>query len=430
MGGSTASAASFTGITSIPDASGKSAVVPITIFDTIHPDSVARLERSLDLEDTLFIISSQSGTTTETKLLERWFRAKAGDNSEFIAVTRRNSAIARRSAQFSHVFEIPDKVAGRFSALSIAGILPLMLAGLDMKYIATSSVAMARSCMKDEESNPGLRLAAALCTAAEDKNKLIITLSPRLWPLARWIEQIVAESLCKDGRGVIPIVSRHGESVITRGSTFIRIDHKSDHHNKIKPTDTTPDLQMVTDSTEIGGEMFRWQFATVATAAAIGVNPFDQPDVESAKQITNAMLEQNIEPIGSEEVSSVERLIEEIKKESTKDTYVAITAWLDENPKTEAQISELQKVIIGCTSMPVIIGYGPRYLHSIGQMLKGGPNTVCMVAIVPETPANLTTGYENPNLGKLLIAQCFADIQAMRENRRKVILYRPDSRSD
>jgi transaldolase / glucose-6-phosphate isomerase len=339
------------------------------VLDTTHPAAVRRLERSLDPERTLFVVSSKSGTTIETRCHFDYFRGRGGT---FVAVTDPGSALAEAEG-LAHVFEGEPTIGGRYSALSPFGIVPAVLMGLDALRLLERAEEMREAC-RLAEGNPGLELGLQLAETPFVRVE---------GDFGLWVEQLLAESTGKDGKGIVP-VGEGGEPVEVR----------------------------LPDPYELGQEFFRWEFATAVAGARIGVNPFDQPNVQAAKDRTQAVLGR-----GGEAELEQEGDLDALLDDAQEGDWVAILAFVD--PEREGELEPLRERV-RARGLPLAAGLGPRYLHSTGQLHKGGPDTVIAVQVVDDPGEELPIPGRDFGFRRLIRAQAAGDYEALRERGRRV----------
>lgn len=406
-------------------------------LDTVNPTTVSQITTELDLSKTLFFVSSKSGTTVEPLTLEAHFRAAMADTVEssmnrknFVALTDPGTSLAERAraGEFGTWISTPDDVGGRFSALSAFGMMPAAATGMNLRAFAESAARMSQQCQVDSKENPGLTLGAFLASnALAGRNKVTLITSDEYSRFGMWVDQLLAESTGKNGKGLIPIT---GEPDLTLDDfapdrQFVvyksegdekRIDHaisalrESDHPVfVIEPP--TPEKH------EIAGEFFRWQFATVAASSLMDIYPFDQPDVESAKVKSLEFLSNPKTWIKDIPLSIA---LEQIAGESAP-RYVAVTAFLPESDELTAAFSMLRKAISEKTGMATTFGYGPRYLHSTGQLYKGGPQNAIVLGFVSAKYDHLAVPGESYTFGQLTEAQAGGDFAVMAEGGQTVL---------
>jgi transaldolase/glucose-6-phosphate isomerase len=363
------------------------------VLDTTHPQAIRDLESRIDINHTLFISSSKSGSTLETRSHTDYFWEKTGGNGEhFAAVTDPGSQLGdlARERGFSGVFAGNPAIGGRYSALSPFGMVPAALMGVDLARLLDRALEMVEACHLTE-GNPGLDLGLSLGEGwREGRDKILINPSPGGFGL--WAEQLIAESTGKLGKGLVPCP----------GETAPGPDRQAQEVR-------------IPDPYEVGQEFFRWEFATAVAGSILGINPFDQPDVQSAKDRTNAVLasgsEPDIEPVGS---------AAELFAQANEGDYVCIQAFVNPTEAAEAKVLELAAQARNATGCVVTHGFGPRYLHSTGQLHKGGPPTGLYLQVVDETGAEIAIPGKPFGFGKLIRAQAAGDFESLKERGRRV----------
>jgi transaldolase / glucose-6-phosphate isomerase len=341
------------------------------VLDTTHPTAIRRLEGALDVDRTLFVAASKSGTTIETRSHADYFRGKGG---RFAVITDPGSPLAKLSED---VFYGEPTIGGRYSALSAFGLLPAALMGVDLVRLLDRAEEMREAC-RLSEGNPGLELGLWL---AEQRFLQVDA------EFGLWIEQLVAESTGKEGKGIVPVREGGAE----------------------------PDIRL-SDPYELGQEFFRWEFATAVAGSILGINPFDQPDVQAAKDKTNAVLSGRGSVPGTK--PGPEGAMEELLVDAGPGRYVAIQAFID--PEREAELGPLVRRGRE-TGAAVSVGLGPRYLHSTGQLHKGGPDTGLFVQVVDDLGEELPIPGQKFGFRALIQAQADGDLQALEERGRRVV---------
>jgi transaldolase / glucose-6-phosphate isomerase len=366
------------------------------VLDTTHPAMIRHAEKSLDLSKTMFIVSSKSGGTLETLSHFEYFWKKTGAKGEqFVAITDPGSALEQLAKTRSmRVFAGEPTIGGRYSALSPFGIVPAALMGIDVDRLLANGARMAEACRGD--ANPGLQLGLQLGEGwREGRDKVCITETEGRFGL--WAEQLIAESTGKQGKGLVPAPGESPEG---------------------------PDRQAaqveLADTGEIGAEFFRWEFAVAVAGAILQINPFDQPDVQAAKDKTKEVLASGDDPRLESEGS-----LDELLANAEPPNYIAIQAFID--PMREG---ELQPLIdrgheTGCV---VTHGLGPRYLHSTGQLHKGGPPTGLFVQVVDDTGEEIPIPGEAFGFGRLIRAQAEGDYRSLKERGRPIVRIRLEDR--
>ncbi len=364
------------------------------VLDTTHPEAIRRLERSVDLERTLFLASSKSGSTIETRSqLEYFWEQTGGRGAQFAAITDPGSELDGLAHErgFRAVFAGEPEIGGRYSALSMFGIVPAALMGVDLAHFLEVAATMTLAC-HGEDGNPGLALGLELGEAWEaGRDKVCIDESATGFGL--WAEQLLAESTGKLGKGLVPAPGESPDG----------------------PDRQRAQLELV-DPYDLAGELFRWEFATAVAGHVLGINPFDQPDVQAAKDKTNEMLaagEPELDPRGS-----LDALLAQARPGRD---YVCIQAFVD--PAREDELTPLveRAHATGCV---VTKGLGPRYLHSTGQLHKGGPDTGLFVQVVDDTGPELPIPGHDFGFARLIRSQAAGDFAALEERGRRVIRLR------
>ena len=362
------------------------------VLDTTHPAMLRHAAEFLDLQKTLFVVSSKSGTTLETRSHFDYYWERAGGHGEqFVAVTDPGSELEQvAQGRGIRVFAGEPTIGGRYSALSPFGLVPAALMGLDLEPILDGAVRMAEACRGD--NGPGLQLGLQLGEAWEaGRDKVCIEDTDGSFGL--WAEQLIAESTGKQGKGLVPAP---GES--PDGPDRQRGDVELD----------APD--------DIGAEFFRWEFAVAVAGSILQINPFDQPNVQAAKDKTKEVLASGEDPQLAEEGS-----LDELLAGAEPPNYVAIQAFIDPIRERELEpfISRARET--GCV---VTHGLGPRYLHSTGQLHKGGPPTGLFVQVVDDTGEEIPIPNQDFGFGRLIRAQAEGDFRSLSELGRKIVRVR------
>ena len=410
----------------------------IVTLDTLEPATVQAAWQRHQLTPHHYIVASKSGTTVETSVLDQVFRAfessacakSTGTSREvasrFTAISDADTPLANRAAleEFRDHVPTPANVGGRFSALSAFGMYPADLQGLPADEMADHASRMRDNCLKPAEENAGYQLGVFLANhAAIGRDKVTIITSKSLGRLAMWVEQLLAESTGKAGRGLVPIV---GEPILELDDygddrSFVIIQLASDPDPLPSGfRETLGELAHVIvmdDRSEVGAEFFRWQFAVAVAAAGIGVYPFNQPNVEAAKQSARRVLESDTQPELS--VIPASDVIEHVSGVVVPGGYVALCAFLEERQQTTEALTRLRAAISTATGAATTFGYGPRYLHSTGQLHKGGPDSV-VHAVFMETRGDrelpdITIPGTDGTMRDILESQAIGDVLAMRE---------------
>jgi hypothetical protein len=341
------------------------------VLDTTHPAAIRRLEESLDLDRTLFLAASKSGTTLETRSQTDYFRKRGG---RFAVITDPGSPLAEIS---DDVFYGEPTVGGRYSALSVFGILPAIFMGIDVERLLDRAEEMREAC-RLEEGNPGVELGLELARTSFLQVE---------GDFGLWVEQLVAESTGKEGRGIVPVRSG-GERLDVR----------------------------LPDPYELGQEFFRWEFGTAVAGSLLGINPFDQPNVQEAKDRTNALLSETRPVPGTG--PGPEEDIDALLAQAGPGDYIAILAFIDpaREPELEPLVRRAEE-----TRAAVAVGLGPRYLHSTGQLHKGGPDNGLFMQVVDDLGDELKIPGRPYGFRTLIAAQAAGDFQALQERGRRIV---------
>jgi hypothetical protein len=358
------------------------------VLDTTHPSAIRRLEEELDLERTLFVAASKSGTTLETRSQLDYFLDR-GEGS-FAAITDPGTELEdfARERDFAWVVNGEPSIGGRYSALSPFGIVPAVLIDVDARELLERADAMVGWCRLGEE-NPGFQFGLELGENwVEGRDKVCIDEVPGSFGL--WAEQLLAESTGKHGKGLVPAPGEDPESGSDRQQGRVRLD----------------------DPYDLGAEFVRWEFATAVAGAVLGINPFDQPDVQAAKDKTAALLSRGTVPQPGPEGS-----LDQLLAAAEPPQYVAIQAFID--PEREGELDPLvtRARETGCV---VTKGLGPRYLHSTGQLHKGGPDTVLAIQVVDDLGEELAIPGQDFGFHQFISAQATGDLESLKERGRTV----------
>ena len=346
-------------------------------LDTTHPSAVRRVQT----DGTLFIPASKSGSTLETRSHTEYFLEHVGSADRFVAITDPGSELERLAAERGFLETIAGEptIGGRYSALSPFGIVPAVLMGIDAHKLLDRAEEMREAC-RLEVGNPGLTLGLEL---GNGPDKVLVE-----GDFGLWVEQLLAESTGKQGRGLVPV--RYGDADDVQRPGF-----------------------RVEDPYEVGQEFFRWEFATAVAGSILGINPFDQPDVQAAKDKTNELLSRggapSVEPEGD---------LDELLAGARENDYVAILAFID--PAREDELAPIVERA-RATGRPVSVGLGPRYLHSTGQLHKGGSDTGLFVQVVDDLGEELPIPGRPFGFRTLIAAQAEGDFEALKERGRRIV---------
>jgi transaldolase/glucose-6-phosphate isomerase len=431
--------------------------LPLTVLDTTDPATVLDLENTLPLERTLFIVASKSGGTAETLAFGDYFYSKlkqlkgerAGEN--FIAITDPGTHLEQlaRQRRFRHVFLNYPDIGGRYSALSYFGLLPAALAGVDVVDLIQRALRMLHACDASvpAEENPGLQLGAILGELAlKGRDKITFVLPESLMSLGMWLEQLLAESTGKQGKGLIPIV---GEAlgkpeVYADDRVFVHIYLSADQDNAIDPLERLqeaghPVIQIhLDDRLDIGQEFFRWEFATAVIGSILGINAFDQPNVQESKDNTGRLLDEfresgtlteedphliddGMEVFSDQIHGDIEVTLAQFLLDAQPGDYLAIMAYLTQSPEIETRLQKFRSMARDWLRVATTVGYGPRFLHSTGQLHKGGPNKGLFLQLTDDNREEVEIPGKPYSFGTLRKTQFLGDYQALKDHQRRVM---------
>jgi transaldolase / glucose-6-phosphate isomerase len=413
----------------------------LLVLDSTDPDVIARFRDQIDIDHTLFVIASKSGTTTEpTVFYKYWYdevskrRANPGEN--FIAITDPGSPLVDTAAKlgFQRTFLNQSDIGGRYSALSYFGMVPAALMGIDIRKLLERAKEAEQSCspVMPAESNVALKLGTVLGDGANaGRDKLTLIIDPQLETLGLWIEQLIAESTGKEGKGILPVTGEPlgDASVYGDDRVFVAVSIG------VIPQETSAALgdlaaaghpivnRQLNDIYDLGAEFFIWEFATACAGWRLGINPFDQPNVQEAKDATRELLN---EFSHSGELPDDQNLADDNAVRSQLQTiavgdYVAFLNYIEELPEVDRKLQEIRTAVRDRTKCATTVGYGPRFLHSTGQLHKGGPNTGVFFQIEAGDKTDFPVPGEPYTFTILKRAQALGDFRALRSRGRRVV---------
>ena len=422
------------------------------VLDSTDPASVRAVRRKISLAETLFIVASKSGGTIEPLTLLAYFWDEVSKISEtpgnhFVAVTDPGTSLESlaRERNFRDVFTAPSDVGGRFSALSIFGLLPASLIGVDLGALHQGSREMSAACKPGSSPvrNPGLFLGAVMGAAARSgRDKLTLIADPGWEAFCDWVEQLVAESSGKNGMGILPVVGEPPESARAyaddRLLVYLRSEGKYDRRLRgwVRGKIPVVVLELENDTRSLGGAFFQWEIATAVACHLIGVNAFDQPDVQRAKDRTVELLKtykrkgslpqpktlwsrDGISLWGSGNdpynvnADSLEALLRSIFVEREGLSYLAFLLYLHQDGVSMKRQERVRRTILNQLGLASTVGFGPRYLHSTGQYHKGGPDTGFFLMVTADPTKNVEVNSEAKSFAVLERSQAIGDFQAL-----------------
>jgi transaldolase/glucose-6-phosphate isomerase len=434
----------------------------LLVLDSTDPAQVEAFDERVDLERTLFIVSSKSGTTLEPNIFKEYFFARVSRAlgaeevaRRFIAITDSGSQLeqAARRDGFRDIVHGSNSIGGRYSALSSFGIVPGAVAGVDVQALLERAREMAQACgpLVPARDNPGVVLGAVIGAAHNaGRDKLTIVASPKIRDLGAWLEQLLAESTGKQGKGVIPVDREplatpdgYGED---RLFAYLRLASEPDvgqdraidaiaraGHPVVRIDVAAPD--------DLGGQFFQWEFATAVAGAVIGINPFDQPDVEASKIATRGLTSEyeetgslpreepffegdGVSLYGAPPQSGDQTLQGYLGAHLARlgeGDYCALLAYLQMNGERERALTEMRRLVRDRRRVATCVGFGPRYLHSTGQVHKGGPNSGVFLLITCDDPLDLEIPGRRYSFGVVKAAQARGDFDVLAERGRRAL---------
>lgn len=449
--------------------------LPLTVLDSTDPSQVRRVAEAGPLRHTLFIVSSISGTTAEVDALYRYFSGRLADemaappppasepplegerpidwHKQFIAITEPGTPLEKlaRTEGFRAVYLNPSDIGGRFSALSLFGLVPAALIGADLHRLLERAWKMAWSCRSTvpAEQNPGIRLGVALGECARHgHDKLTLLTSPGLAAFGPWVEQLIAESTGKNGVGILPV---EGEMLLDpwayrddRLFVYLRLADADngaldDHCAALAAAGHPVIVLRLDDAYDLGAEFYRWEFATAVAGQRLGINPFDQPDVEAAKERAREALERYVQeqslpegaPVLQEgdvqihgpslNATSVPAYLGAFLRQAGERDYVALMAYIERHDRYDALLQSLRRTIGTRMGLASTVGFGPRFLHSTGQLHKGGADTGLFLQITHDDVDDVLVPGVGYTFGILKKAQAMGDLAALHKVGRRVV---------
>ncbi|WP_300343283.1 glucose-6-phosphate isomerase [Nesterenkonia sp.] len=431
-----------------PEVICATAGVDLVVLDSTDPHQVR--SALAELERTVLVVASKSGSTVETdsqrRIVQQAFAAAGIDAAaRTVVVTDPGSPLAEQSQQdgVRALFEADPSVGGRYSALTAFGLVPSGLAGADIEALLDEAEDAAEILFTDDAANPGLQLGSAVGGTSPLRDKLVIVdAGSPLVGLGAWIEQLIAESTGKAGTGVLPVIVADGEPELTWDADDLLvveiIDAEAEDGSSVDddPEETVVSPHVVRTGGSLGAQFMLWETATAVAGSLLGINPFDQPDVESAKAAARSLLDspapESAEPVTDAAVeirtwgdaslqgeADVPAVLRALLQRLPETGYLAVMAYLDR--LGESQLEEIRPQLAAAANRPVTFGWGPRFLHSTGQFHKGGPAVGVFLQITAETDEDLEVPERPFTLGRLISAQAAGDAQVLAEHGRPVV---------
>jgi glucose-6-phosphate isomerase len=460
MGGSSLAADVFNKILG-----SRSGYPALHILDTTDPGIISRMTQKLEWEKTVFLVSSKSGTTLEVTSLFQYFYnlalKKLGSSvrDRFIFITDKGSAMVEQAKALSlrHVFLNNPDIEGRYSALSLPGIVPAAIIGADIeKLLQNAAVTAQREKAKffsGKLEATGCVLGAVLGLLSQKGRDKLTLIMPQRWrPFGDWLEQLIAESTGKEGKGILPVLNEPPTEVCAYGNDRVFVIFQNNEN------DSTPKVEQLiaaghpvitiklNDNYDLGGQMFLWEMATAVAAHIMGINPFDQPDVEATKTHTRRMIVQyrktkelpepspalatpECSVYGDFQGSSAVETLAGFLNQAKAGDYVCLQVFLSPSPEIDEALLKLRRAIAAKYRLPVTLGYGPRYLHSTGQLHKGDSGNGLFIQLTAndlidvDIPDRIGSADSTLTFGMLKAAQALGDWQALLDARRRIIRF-------
>ncbi len=406
------------------------------VLDSTIPGWIQQVTQAIDPARSLFILASKSGGTIEVMSLFAHFwelvhKTPGHQGGEqFIAVTDPGTGLEKLAAEhgFWRTFTNPPDIGGRYSVLSYFGLVPAALMGIDVARLLTRAITMAQACRTQTplERNPGADLGATMASLAQaGRNKITLISSPQIAAFGLWAEQLLAESTGKEGTGLIPVANEPIVSPTAYGTDrlFVYLRLKGDQNRQLDrqiaglARHGHPVLTLaLQDRYDLAGEFFRWEIATAVAGHLLGIHPFDQPNVQESKDNTARVLD-TIQATGrlpKQTTATAAQAASQLKRQCRPDAYVAILAYTTPSFRMEQAIRSLRRALVSHHHVTTTAGYGPRYLHSTGQLHKGGPKSGVFLQLVDQMIPDLGIPGKPFTFRTLAQAQAAGDIQALK----------------
>lgn len=429
----------------------------LSVLDSTHPMAVRNVLETYDAKKTLYIVSSKSGGTAETMsffftMYDAVSKVKENAGENFVAITDPGSGLEKlaKEKNFRRIFNTQSNVGGRYSALTFFGLVPAALIGIDVNNLLQNAAVITSSCLHETslENNPGFLLGALIgeCSLA-GKNKLTIFSSPKIFSFTSWVEQLIAESTGKEGKGILPVADEFPGDVSDYGNDrlFVYLRLKNDNNELIdKKVEALGEaghpgiLIELNDKYDLGKEFFRWEMATAMSGAVLNINPFDQPNVQLAKTLANESLDEyrktgslpKVKPsleefgisfYGETYAGSVKEAVDEFLHHVNQNDYISFMAFVQPDDSVDNILKDVSVLLRNKFNVAVAYGYGPRFLHSTGQLHKGDGNQGVFIQITSGAGNDLEVPEKGYSFGTLIAAQAQGDLKALKNMNRRVI---------
>ena len=419
------------------------------VLDSTDPAQIKAVERKVDLGKTLFLVSSKSGSTLEPNIFKQYFFERTREvvgpdrvGSRFIAITDPGSKLHRvaEADRFRHVFFGLPSIGGRFSALSDFGLVPAAVMGIDVARFLGQADQMAKACASSVpvQENPGAVLGIVMgVLGTHGRDKVTLITSPAIHTLGAWLEQLIAESTGKEGQGLVPVDREPLGAPAAYGAdrlfVYVRLasapDPRQDEHVTALEAAGQPVVRIeIEDPYDLGAEFFRWEFATAVAGAVLGINTFNQPDVEASKTATRKLTTE-YEKTGTlppetllriDDRNVAAQLARHLARVKAND-YVALLAYIEMTDAHEAELQKMRTAIRDRYKVATCVGFGPRFLHSTGQAYKGGPSSGVFLQITCDDAADLPVPGQTYTFGVVKAAQARGDLEVLEERGRRAL---------
>ena len=413
----------------------------LIVLDSTVPGWVQSVTDAIDPAHTLFLVSSKSGSTTEPNMFYAYFRGlvekaagKDGAGQHFIAVTDAGTSLEKLAIDqgFRWVFANPPAIGGRYSVLSYFGLVPATLIGLDLSKLIDRADRMREETFSNVtvQENPGAWLGAVMGVLAQQgRDKLTLVTSPSIGSFGLWVEQLIAESTGKEGLGIIPVAGEPLTSPNHYGGdrlfVYLRLDgdnnDESDRAVQAIQESGQPLVRLnLMDKYDVGAEFFRWEMATAVAGSILGINPFDQPNVQAAKDMTDSVLGQ-FERSGELPPMEASSSLGDLLSQGGPGDYLVIMAYIRQTPQVDQALDDLRCKVTARHGIATTMGYGPRFLHSTGQLHKGGPGSGLFLQLTGEHAHDLTIPGAPYTFGVLADGQAVGDLRALLASLRRAV---------
>lgn len=433
-------------------------------LDSTDPAQILAIERAIDFRRTIFLVASKSGSTLEVNILKQYFFQRAVElfggaeaGRHFVLTTDPGSKLHQIAEQehFREIFAGVPSVGGRYSALSNFGLVPAAILGADLRMLLDRAEAMARRCASDGSENPGFELGVILgALALEGRDKPTLIAPPAIASVGAWLEQLVAESLGKQGKGIIPIDGEVPGSRDVYGDDRVFVYLRPTSSRDAQADAAVERLERAghpivridwPDPYALGAEFYRWEFATAVMGAVLGVNPFDQPDVEESKIVTRRLaaeyektgkLPEDVPLTQGQGLSvfadrrdqqalvkhtSVGSYVKALLSQLREGDYFALLAFIEMNDEHRYVLDAMRALVRDRKKVATTVGFGPRFLHSTGQAHKGGPNSGVFLQITCDDPQDLPVPGQRYSFGTIKLAQARGDFEVLAARGRRLL---------